>query len=238
MNPESKSPLDDAEIVRGCGLAEPAPKLGLSVSRPPNNGHDRPVRRQPSRALAFNSFDGSVIATVGLAACFSSCNTAQIDRSMTPPRVRPSTRPRTVLSLRSRTPRTAWPVTSLPRRHVSPETFSTTTTNSPRTSSRRRCSKSTSRRRLRCFGRPYRTASGHSRGAGIPQRKNHEQGKTRTADYPEQRANNAHEGQRFLADLEVGSIRMINLCSVDSNRYPANSAGAILIARERHYRCR
>ncbi len=57
-------------------------------------------------------------------------------------------------------------------------------------------------------GGRIRTAPGLSRRAGVPQRDHHRKGQGTTPDNPEQRANNAHEGQRFLADLEVGSIRM------------------------------
>ena len=85
-------------------------------------------------------------------------------------------------------------------------------------------------------GRGRGRAAGHRR-AGVPHRDHHRKGQATTADDPEQRANNAHEGQRFLADLEVGSVRMTP-SGIRSNPYPADSAGAILIARERRYRCR
>ena len=59
--------------------------------------------------------------------------------------------------------------------------------------------------RHRGAGGRVRTGVELGRRAGVPQRDDTEQGQAATADHPEQRANNAHEGRRFVVDLEVGS---------------------------------
>ena len=181
----------------------------------------------------------SVIAAVGLAVGDSFFSTARIDKSMTPRPSGRSRRLRTDSWLRSRTPSDSMAVDfAKAKSHLTGDFLAyydkftkDIVTPTVQAKAHRADGGGASSGHIR-------TAPKLSRCAGIPQRNDHEQGKTRTADNSDQRADNAHEGQRFLADLEVGSIRMITLCSVDSNRHLADSAGAILIARERRYRCR
>ena len=63
-----------------------------------------------------------------------------------------------------------------------------------------------------------RTGAELSRRAGVPQRDHDRQGQAATVDNSERRANYAHEGQRFMVDLEIGSGG-ISAASSRSNPY-------------------